>query len=54
MPASQDITAIVIEFGKFRYNYLPMNMCALGDILQSEVGDLIGDIEGVKNILMIC
>ena len=50
-PASQYMMTIVTEFGKFRYNYLPMNMCALGDILQSEVGDLIDDIEGVKTYI---
>ena len=33
--ASQDMTKIVTEFGKFRYNCLPMGMCALGDIFQS-------------------
>ena len=31
-PASQDMTMIVTEFGKFRYNRLPMCMCASGDI----------------------
>ena len=27
-PASQDMTAIVTEFWKLRYNRLPMGMCA--------------------------
>ena len=31
-PASQDTTTIVTEFGKFRYNRLPMGMCASVDI----------------------
>ena len=47
-PASQDMTAIVTEFGKFRYNLLPMGMCASGDIFQSKLDELIGDIKGVK------
>ena len=39
---------IVTEFGKFRYNRLPMGMCASGDIFQAKVDELIGNIEGVK------
>ena len=34
-PASQDTTTIVTEFGKFRYNRLPMGMCASVDIFQA-------------------
>ena len=47
-PASKDMTTIVTEIGKFRYNCLPMGMCALGDILQTKVDKILGDIEGVK------
>ena len=36
-PASQDMTTIVTEFGKLRYNRLPMSMCASGDIFTSKV-----------------
>ena len=36
-PNSQDITTIVTEFGKYRYNRLPMGMFALGDIFQAKV-----------------
>ena len=39
---------ILTEFGKLRYNRLPMGMCALGDILQAKLDKLLGDIEGVK------
>ena len=52
-PASQDMTMIVTEFGKFWYNSLPMVMCASGDIFQAKVDELLGDIEGVKCISMI-
>ena len=31
-PASQGIKMIVTELGKFRFNCLPMGMCALSDI----------------------
>ena len=50
-PASEYMTAIATEFGKFRYNLLPMGMCTLGDIFQSKVYNLIGDIEGVKTYI---
>ena len=47
-PASQDMTTIVNELGKFRYNPFPTGMCASGDIFQSKVDELLGNIEGVK------
>ena len=47
-PDSQDMTTIVTEFGKFRYNRLPMSICASGDTFQAKVDDLLGDIEGVN------
>ena len=46
--ASQDITTIISEFGKFRYDRIPMGMCASEDTFQAKVDNLIGDIEGVK------
>ena len=42
---------IVTEFGKFRYNRLPMGTCALGDIFQAKVDDLLSDIKGVKTYI---
>ena len=50
-PASQDMTMIVTEFGKFRYNCLPMGMCASGGIFQAKVYELPGDIKGVKRYI---
>ena len=50
-PASQDMTTIVTEFGKFRYNCLPMVMCASGYILQYKVDKLLSDIEVVKGYI---
>ena len=47
LPTSQYMMMIDTEFVKFRYNHLPMGMCASGDILQAKVDDLPGDIEGV-------
>ena len=50
-PVSQDMTTIVAEFCKFRYNRLPMGMCASGDIFQANVDKLLGDIEDVKTYI---
>ena len=46
--ARQDMTTIFTKFGKFIYNCLPMGMCALGDIFQDKVDELLGDTEGAK------
>ena len=48
LPASQEMTAIVTEFGKFIYNRLPRGMCASVDIFQAKVDELLCDIESVK------
>ena len=57
MPKSCEITTIVAEFGEFRYNMVPMELCASGDILQAKVDDISSDIKGVKvyinNILVL-
>ena len=45
------MTRIVIEFGKFRYNFLPMGMFASEYIFQSKVYELLGDIEGFKTYI---
>ena len=50
-PAIQDMTTIVTEFGKFRYNRLPIGMCASRDIFQAKLDELLGDIEGVKTYI---
>ena len=48
---------IVTEFGKYRYNRLPIGMCDLGNIFQEKLDKLLGDIEDVKtyinNILVL-
>ena len=57
-PASQDMTTIVTEFGKFKYNRLPMGICDSRDIFQAKVDKIFGDIKGVKtyinDILVLC
>ena len=47
-PSRQYMTKIFTEFGKLRYNCLPISMWVWGDIFQSKVDGLLGDIEGVK------
>ena len=51
LPDSQYVKTIVTEFGKFRYNCLPMGMCTSVDILQSKVDKLLGDIYCVKTYI---
>jgi Reverse transcriptase (RNA-dependent DNA polymerase). len=50
-PGAKDLTTIVTEFGKFRYNILPMGMCCSGDVFQAKVDQLLGDIEGIKTYI---
>ena len=50
-PASQDMTTFVTKFGKFRYNCLPMGMCASGDIFQAKVDKLLSDIKVFKTYI---
>ena len=45
------MTTFVTEFGKFRYNRLPMGMCAPGNIFHAKLDKLLGDIEGVKTYI---
>ena len=49
--SSKYMTTIFTGYGKFKYNHLPMGMCASGDIFQSKVDKLFGDIEGVKTYI---
>ena len=49
--ANQDRMTIVTKFGKFRYNRLPMGICASGYIFQAKVDELLSDIEGVKTYI---
>ena len=44
-PDIQEMTTIVTEFGKYRYNCLPTGMRAFGYIFQSQVENLLGDIK---------
>ena len=47
---------IITEFVKFRYNKVPMRLCASGDIFQAKVEELLSDIKGAKtymNVIML-
>ena len=48
LPKSCGLTTIVTEFGKSRYNRIPIVLCASGDIFQVSVDDLLDDVEGVN------
>ena len=52
-PESGNLTNILTEFGKFRYNRVPMVICASDDIFQAKVDDLVGDIDGFKTYIDI-
>ena len=50
---SGNLTTIVTRFWKFRYNRFPRGLYASGEIFQSKVDELLGDIKGVKRISTI-
>ena len=50
-PSRQEITTIVTEFGKFRYNCLYMGMCSLGYIFQAKVDKILSNIDSVKTYI---
>ena len=50
-PDIQDMTTFVTEFGKFRYNCLPMGMFDLGDVPQAKLDELLDDIKGIKTYI---
>ena len=47
LTVSQDMTEIVTECDKFRYNRPPMGMCASVYIFQEKLDELLNDIKGV-------
>ena len=47
----KNITTIINEFGKFRYNKVLMGIFDSGDIFQAKLDDLMGDIEGIKTYI---
>ena len=50
-PKICNLATIVTEFGKFRYNMVPIGICPSGDIFQTKVDEILGDIEGVKTYI---
>ena len=47
-PTTKNMTTITTEFGKFRYNVLPMGFVISSDVFQSKIMELLGAIEGVR------
>ena len=50
-PEICNLTTIVIEFEKFRYNIVPMGLCASSDTFKAKVDKIIGCIESVKTYI---
>ena len=50
-PEICNLTTIVTEFGKFRYNIAPMGLCASSDTFKAKVDKIIGCIESVKTYI---
>ena len=50
-PASQEMIMIVAEFGRFRYNCLPVGMRTFVNTFQEKLDEIIGYIEGVKTYI---
>ena len=46
-PTTKNMMTIMTEFGKFRYNVLPMGFVISSDVFQSIIMELLGAIEGV-------
>ena len=45
---SHGLTTTVAKFGKFRYNSVPMGLCASSDIFHTKVDNILVEIDGVK------
>ena len=48
---NKEMTTIVTEFARFRYNRLPMGMYDSGDIFQAKVDELIIHNKGIKTYI---
>ena len=51
LPTCQYMMTIVNEFGKFKYNRLPVGMCASGYSLQAKLDKMLSNIEVVKTYI---
>ena len=47
-PFSRQLCTIVLPFGKFEYQRLPMGLCNSPDIFQEKMFNLMGDLENVR------
>lgn len=45
---TKKITTITTEYGKFRYNVLPMGLVISSDVFQSKIMELLGHIAGIR------
>ena len=51
LPESCDLKTIITGFGKFRYNRVPIGLCAFYDIFQAKVDELLSNIKGFKTYI---
>ena len=47
-PLSKKLCTIVMPWGKYEYQRLPMGLCNSPDIFQEYMGELLGDLEHVR------
>ena len=50
-PESCDLTTIVTEFGKLRYNRFPMGICVSINIFQDKLDELLSNTKGFKRYI---
>ena len=51
LTAIKYMTTIVSEFGKYRYNHIPMGMYVSGHTFQAKIDQLLVDIKGIKTYI---
>ncbi len=47
-PGTQHICTLVLRWGKYEYQWLPMGLCNRPDIFQEQMSDLMHDLEFVR------
>ena len=50
---SQKLCTIVLPWGKYQYQKLPMGLCNSPDIFQEKMNELFVGLDNVEHILMI-
>jgi hypothetical protein len=53
-PRSRELCTIVLPWGKYEYQRLPMGLCNSPDIFQEKIGNLLADLEYVRTYIDDC